>query len=251
MSGHSKWANIKHRKGIADAKKGALYTKMAREIGVAVKAGGANPDANYRLRLAIDKAKSSNMPTVNIERAIKRASGEDSADQLAEVTYEGYGPGGVALMLHAVTDNKNRTVSQIRATLTRAGGNLGESGCVSWNFESKGIITLQTDPIKAEEIMLQAIDVGAEDVSVDGGYVEIYTIPEELEKVRRALTDKSVKIDTAELSMKPKATVSLDHKTALQALRLLDTLEDMEDVQKVYANADFPEDALEEYGKAA
>ncbi len=249
MSGHSKWANIKHRKSAADAKRGQLFTKLAREIAVAARQGGSNPDMNFRLRLAVQKAKDNNMPVSNIERAIKRASGEGGQDTLDEVTYEGYGPGGVALMLQALTSNRNRAVSAVRATLTRAGGNLGESGCVAWNFESKGVITIETDPNQAEEIMLQAIDAGADDVKVEGGYVEIQTLPEELESVRRELETQDIKMDTAELSMMPKTTIDLDHKTAMQTLRLLDSLEELEDVQKVYANADFPDEVLEEYGE--
>jgi YebC/PmpR family DNA-binding regulatory protein len=249
MSGHSKWANIKHRKSAADAKRGQLFTKLAREIAVAARQGGPNQDMNFRLRLAVQKAKDNNMPVSNIERAIKRASGEGGQDTLDEVTYEGYGPGGVALMLQALTSNRNRTVSAVRATLTRAGGNLGESGCVAWNFESKGVITIETDPDQAEEIMLQAIDAGADDVKVEGGYVEIQTLPEELESVRRELEAQDINMDTAELSMMPKTTISLDHKTAMQTLRLLDSLEELEDMQKVYANADFPDEVLEEYGE--
>jgi YebC/PmpR family DNA-binding regulatory protein len=190
------------------------------------------------------------MPAGNIERSIKRASGEDGQNTLEEVTYEGYGPGGVALMLQTLTPNRNRTVSAIRAVLTRGGGNLGEAGSVAWNFESKGVITIQTETEKAEEIMLEAIDVGADDVKVEDGYVEILTRPEDLEKVRRGLEGKDISIDTAELSMTPKATVNVDHKTAMQTLRLLDSLEEMDDMQKVYANADFPDEALEEYGKS-
>lgn len=249
MSGHSKWANIKHRKGAADAKRGQLFTKLAREIAVAARQGGPNQDMNFRLRLAVQKAKDNNMPVSNIERAIKRASGEGGQDTLDEVTYEGYGPGGVALVLQALTSNRNRTVSAVRATLTRAGGNLGESGCVAWNFESKGVITIETDPDQAEEIMLQAIDAGADDVKVEGGYIEIQTLPEDLEAVRRELESQDIKVDTAELSMMPKTTVSLDHKSAMQTLRLLDSLEELEDMQKVYANADFPDEVLEEYGE--
>ena len=249
MSGHSKWANIKHKKGATDAKRGQLFTKLAREILVAARQGGPSPDANYQLRLAIQKAKDNNMPVSNIERAIKRASGENGHETLEEAIYEGYGPGGVAIMLQALTSNRNRTVSAVRSTLTRAGGNLGEAGCVSWNFESKGVITIQTDPKLAEDIMLQAIDAGAEDVKVENGYVEIQTLPEELESVRRELEAEDVKIDTAELSMMPKATINPDHKAAMQTLRLLDSLEELEDVQKVYANADFPEEVLEQYGK--
>lgn len=247
MSGHSKWANIKHRKGAADAKRGQLFTKLAREIAVAARQGGSNPDMNFRLRLAVQKAKDNNMPVSNIERAIKRASGEGGQDTLDEVTYEGYGPGGVALVLQALTSNRNRTVSAVRATLTRAGGNLGESGCVAWNFESKGVITIETDPNQAEEIMLQAIDAGADDVKVEDSSVEIYTAPEDFESTRKALEENNVKIDSAEVTMVPKNLVALDEKKAIQTLKFLEKLEDLDDVQHVYTNADFPDEALANY----
>lgn len=249
MSGHSKWSQIKHKKGVADTRRGQLFTKLARELSVAVRQGGPSPDTNYRLRLAIQKAKDSNMPMDSIERAIKRASGGDGHEALEEVTYEGYGPGGVAVMMQALTSNRNRTVSEVRATLTRIGGSLGEVGCVAWNFDAKGVITLEADAERAEEIALAAIDAGAEDVKIEGNYVEITTRVEDLEAVRRGLEAQEVTIGTAELSMVPRTTVTLDEKGTVQTLRLLDGLEELPDVQRVYINADFPEEVLERYGK--
>ena len=249
MSGHSKWKSIKHQKGAADAKRGQLFTKLSREIVLAVRQeGGADPDTNYRLRLAIDKAKSNNMPTETIERAVKRASGEGAdQEQLEEIVYEGYGPGGTAIMLQAVTSNRNRTASEVRATFSKGGANLGETGCVAWNFETKGIVTLELDPQSAEDVALLAIDAGAEDVKIDGSFVEIHTLPEDLEQVKKNLESKTIPISTAELSMVPKTTVSLGPKEAEQTLRLLDMLEDLADAQKVYTNADFPDEVLEKY----
>ncbi len=249
MSGHSKWKSIKHQKGAADAKRGQLFTRLAREITLASRQGaGADPDTNYQLRLAIDRAKSSNMPTDTIDRAVKRGSGEGGdQEQLEEIIYEGYGPGGAAIMLQAVTSNRNRTASDVRATFSKSGASLGETGCVSWNFESKGLITLEMDPQKAEDVALLAIDAGAEDVKVEDTYVEISTLPEKLEEVKKELEKESAPISTAEISMVPKTTISLGPKEAEQTLRLLDLLEDLPDSQKVYTNADFPEETLEKY----
>jgi len=253
VSGHSKWKTIKHKKGAADAKRGLLFTKLSRDIVLAAKqSGGADPDMNYQLRLAIDKAKSSNMPSDNIDRAVKRGAGEGGdAEQLEEILYEGYGPGGAAIMLQAITDNRNRTASNVRATFSKSGANLGDAGCVAWNFDSKGIITLEVDEAKAEEIALSAIDAGAEDVKLDQNFVEVFTAPEDLIRVRQSLEAAEVPISTAELSMVPKTTVELDEKQAEQTLRLLDLLEDLEDAQKVYTNADFPDAALEKYRSEA
>ena len=187
MSGHSKWKTIKHQKGAADAKRGQLFTRLTREITLAARQnGGADPDTNYQLRLAIDRAKGNNMPTDTIERAIKRGSGEGAdQEQLEEITYEGYGPGGVAIMLQAVTSNRNRTASDVRATFSKSGASLGESGCVAWNFDSRGLITLEMSTEDAEEMALLAIDAGAEDVKVEDNYVEVFTLPENLEEVKR------------------------------------------------------------------
>lgn len=250
MSGHSKWSTIKHQKGAADAKRGALFTKLSRDIVLAVRdGGGPDPDMNFRLRLAIDKAKSSNMPQDNILRSIKRASGgEGGEENLEEVIYEGYGPGGGAILLQALTTNRNRTAADVRSTFTRGGGNLGESGCVAWNFDSRGLITVEvSDPDKGEEISLLAIDAGAEDVNFEDGMLEIYTAPEQLFEVRRELESADAKPETVEISMVPKSTVPLGDKEAEQTLKLLDNLEDLADVQKAYTNADFPAEVLQRY----
>lgn len=253
MSGHSKWKTIKHQKGAADAKRGQLFTRLAREITLAAKHdSGADPDTNYQLRLAMDRAKSNNMPTDTIDRAIKRGTGgSGDQEQLEEITYEGYGPGGVAIMLQAATSNRNRTASDVRSTFSKSGASLGETGCVAWNFESKGLITLEMASQDAEEIALLAIDAGAEDVVVEDTYVEISTVPEKLEQVKRELEREKAPISTAEISMVPKVTVTLGPLEAEQTLRLLDLLEDLPDSQKVYTNADFPEETLDLYRSEA
>ncbi|MBE9514911.1 MAG: YebC/PmpR family DNA-binding transcriptional regulator [Chloroflexi bacterium] len=238
MSGHSKWAQIKRQKGVADAKRGQLFTKLAREIIVAVRQGGSNLESNLQLRLAVQKARDNNMPSDNIERAIKRGSGESGGAVLTEVEFEGYGPGGIAVLIETLTDNRNRTVQDVRRLLTRHGGNLGESGCVSWLFENRGVITVESDARDAEEIALRAIDAGAEDVKTEQGYVEIYTRPEDLEEVRKVIEEKEHVI-SAELSLLPKSTVLLDEGKAVQALSFLDQLEELEDVQRVFSNIDF------------
>jgi YebC/PmpR family DNA-binding regulatory protein len=249
MSGHSKWSTIKRAKGVADARRGQMFTKLSRDIAIAVRQGASgDPDLNYRLRLAIDKAKGSNMPMDTIERAVSRAAGGgDSQDQLEEIIYEGYGPGGTAIILQALTPNRNRTASEVRSTFSKAGASLGEAGCVAWNFETKGVITLETDPSQAEDIALLAIEASADDVKVEDGYLEIHTQPEDLEAVRKELEGHQIDTSSAEISMMPKSTVSLGLKEADQTLRLLDSLEELLDVQKVYSNADFPDEALEKY----
>ncbi|MEE8443667.1 MAG: YebC/PmpR family DNA-binding transcriptional regulator [Dehalococcoidia bacterium] len=252
MSGHSKWSSIKHQKGVTDARRGQLFTKLARELSVAARQGGAEPEMNVRLRLAIQKARDSNMPLDNIERAVKRGAGVGDGNQSAmeEVVYEGYGPGGAAILLEALTDNATRTVSEVRNVLSRAGGNLGERGCVAWNFESTGVITVETSQEEAEDLALLAIDAGAEDFDLDEAQLEVRTNPGAFEQVRKALEEKGATLARAELSMMPKATVQLEAKQAAQTLRLLDRLEELDDIQHVYTNADFPEESLEEYRKA-
>ena len=250
MSGHSKWSTIKHRKGAADAKRGAMFTKLTRDIVLAVReGGGTDPDMNFRLRLAVDKAKGNNMPLENITRAIKRAGGEgDAGEQFEEIIYEGYGPGGGAILLQALTTNRNRTAAEVRSTFARGGGNLGESGCVAWNFESKGLITLgMQGEEQGEELGLLAIDAGADDVKLEDGFLEIITAPEQLFKVRQALESESASMETSEVSMVPKSSVPLADKEAEQTLRLLDSLEELADVQKAYTNADFSPEALARY----
>jgi len=244
MSGHSKWANIKRQKGAADAKRGQLFTKLAREIIIAVRQGGVNLESNFQLRLAVQKARDNNMPSDNIERAIKRGSGETGAAALTEVKFEGYGPSGIAVLVEVLTDNRNRTVQDVRRLFTRHGGNLGESGCVSWLFESRGVITVESNASDAEGIVLRAIDAGAEDVKTENGYVEIYTQPQDLEKVRRVIEEKEHVI-SAELSLTPKTTVLLEENKAVQALNFLDELEGLDDVQRVFSNIDFSEATLE------
>ena len=247
MSGHSKWSSIKHQKGVTDARRGQLFTKLTREIIVAVRQSGDNPEANFRLRLAIQKARDSNMPTDNIERAIKRGSGTLEGTSLAEMVLEGYGPNGVAVLVQALSDNRNRTLQEVRNTFSRSGGSLGENGCVAWIFDSKGLITIETENLDPEELTLNAIDAGAEDFKVEDSYVEIYTRPEELETVRAALEQKKLPITSAELSMIPKTTVELEEKAALQALKLLDKLEGLDDIQHVFSNIDFSDATLEKY----
>ncbi|MFC1917758.1 YebC/PmpR family DNA-binding transcriptional regulator [Chloroflexota bacterium] len=247
MSGHSKWHSIKHQKGVTDARRGQLFTKLTREIIVASREGGGNSDANFRLRLAVQKARDSNMPLDNIERAIKKGSGDLEGVSFSEVTLEGYGPSGIAILITGLTDNRNRTIQDVRSAFSRHGGNLGENGCVAWIFESKGVITIQSDGRDADDLALIAIDIGAEDVKVEGEDVEIYTLPEELEKVRLALEQKKITISSSELQMVPKTLLTLDEKAAEQALKLLDRLEEVDGVQNVYSNADFPESALDTY----
>jgi YebC/PmpR family DNA-binding regulatory protein len=247
MSGHSKWSTIKRQKGVADARRGQIFTKLAREIIVAVRNGGANPEANFRLRLAIQKARDNNMPLDNIERAIKRGSGHAEGAVLAEMVLEGYGPSGVAILVQALSDNRNRTLQEVRNIFDRHGGNLGESGCVAWLFDSRGVITVDTDAKDAEELALQAIDSGAEDVKIEKNYLDIYTKPTEMEKVREALEQKKIAVASAELLMVPKSTVELEEKAALTTLKLLDKLEELDEVQLVSSNADFSDAILEKY----
>jgi len=245
MGGHSHWSQVKRAKGVADNKRGALFTKLGREITVAGREGGSTDiDANFRLRLAVQRARDANMPNETIERAIKRGGGGGDANDLAEITYEGYGPSGVAIILEVVTDNRNRSVSEIRSAMTRGGGNLGEAGCVSWLFDSKGVIIVEAGDRDPDEIVLAAIDAGAEDVDVVDSSVEVHTRTEDLEQVRRALQEHDFKIESAELTKLAKTTISLGEKEALQTLKLLDRLEELEDVQRVHSNADFPDEVL-------
>ncbi len=247
MSGHSKWSTIKRQKGANDAKRGALFTKVAREIGVAARQGGGDPDANYRLRLAIEKARSVNMPADNIKRTIDKATGGGEGEQYEEIVYEGYGPGGVAVLVEAQTDNRNRTAAEVRSIFTKAGGQLAGSGAVAWQFEPRGVIAVPRDGVDADEVALAAIDAGAEDVDTeDETAIEINTEPGQLEVVRKALESAGVAIDSAEATMVAKQSVELDSNRARQNLRLVEALEDLEDVQRVTANFDIPEDVFAE-----
>jgi YebC/PmpR family DNA-binding regulatory protein len=247
MSGHSKWSQIKRQKGVNDVKRGANFTKMGREISVAARAGGADQDGNFRLRLAVERARAINMPLDTIKRAIEKATGGGEGEQFEEITYEGYGPGGVAILVETATDNKNRTAAEVRSILTKAGGQLAGSGSVAWQFEQRGVITLAAGG-DAEELELIAIDAGADDVDSTGEQVEVYTKSTDLESVRRALEAAGVKIESAELSMTAKNMVELDAGRARQALRLIDLLEDQDDVQRVTANFEIPEELMAEVG---
>lgn len=248
MSGHSKWSTIKRAKGAADAKRGQLFTKLAREISVAARSGQADPEFNFRLRLAVDRARSANMPKDNIERAIQRAAGEGSGDNFDEVYYEAYGPGGTAVMIQAMTDNRNRTVGEVRAVLTRAGGTLGESGSVGWLFDHTGMIALRASGDVADEIALVAIDAGAADVQVDDGSVEVYTDASDLHRIQEALTAAGYEVENAELIMRPKTLIAPDNDVAVKAIRLLERLEDLDDVQQVYSNLDVNDEVLAAVG---
>jgi len=245
MSGHSKWSTIKRAKGVADAKRGQIFTKLAKEIMVSVREGGSSPEQNFRLRLIIQKCRDNNMPSENIERAIKKASGEGAGTALAEASFEAYGPGGIAILVQVLSDNRNRTLQEIRSILNRSGGSMAEAGSVSWLFESKGVIAIETNQLDAEEVALWAIDAGAEDVKIEKGYLEVYTKSDTLEVVRHALEEKEVPIASAELSMIPKTTVDLDEENAIRALKLLDKLEELDEVRRVFSNVDFSEEVLE------
>jgi len=249
MAGHSKWKQIKRAKAITDHKRGNLFTKLGREITMAAKVGGGpDPAGNSRLRLALVKAKESNMPSDIVERAIAKATGEGAATQLDDVLYEGYGPGGTAVMVEAVTDNRNRTVAEIRTAFGKGGGNLGESGSVGWMFTTRGVITLPL-PAKADpdEVSLQAIEAGADDITVEDDQLSVYTKPEDMEAVRKALSEAGFEPSSADLERVPSTTVPLDQEKGLQTLRMLDRLEDLDDVQRVYSNADFSEEVLAAY----
>jgi YebC/PmpR family DNA-binding regulatory protein len=243
VSGHSKWSSIKHKKAATDAKRGQLFTKLARDITMAGK-NGTDPTMNAGLRLAIQKAKDNNMPNDNVDRALQRAAGRDS-QSLEEVLYEAYGPGGTAVLIEAVTDNRNRTVADVRTALTRGGGNLAESGAVAWQFELRGVIAVDASRADVDEVQLAAIEAGALDVSEEDGVVEVVTEPGDLEGVRRALTDAGTQVDRAETAQMPKNIVLLDVPTASKTLKLLEVLDDLGDVARVFSNADFPTEALE------
>ena len=247
MSGHSKWSTIKRAKGAADAKRGKIFTKIAREIMVSARVGGPNIVDNAALRIAIGKARQANMPKENVQRAIDRASTTGGGENWEEVRYEAYGPAGVALLIDTLTDNRNRTVSDVRSALTKAGGNLGETGSVAWTFEQKGVLLIDlTETTDAEDLELQAIDAGAEDVDVDSGVLEVVTAPTNIETVRDGLEGSGATIASAEVIMRPTNTVGVDETKGRQILRLIDTLEDLDDVQRVSTNADFPDSVLVE-----
>ena len=245
MSGHSKWSSIKHKKGAADAKRGKIFTKLIKEITVAARMGGGDPDGNPRLRSAIAAAKAENMPKENIERGIKKGTGELEGVNYEETNYEGYGPGGVAVLVDCLTDNKNRTVADVKHVFERNGGNLGEPGCVAWIFEKKGLITLERDKVDEEQLFDLVLEAGAEDVSDDENQFEVITSPSDFESVKKAIDDAGLAYALAEVTMIPKNTVKLEGKKAQQMLNLMEALEDNDDVSNVYANFDIADDVLE------
>ncbi len=244
MSGHSKWATTKHKKAAIDAKRGKIFTKIGKEIIVAAKLGGGDPNGNPRLRTAIAKAKAVSMPADNIKRAIQRGTGELAGVTYEEINYEGYGPGGVAVIVEVMTDNRNRTVSEIRNIFGKAGGNMGETGCVSWMFHKKGYIVVNQAKVDEDKLMSLALDAGAEDMQTEDDNYAITTPPNEFEKVKKALEDGGVQPEVAEVTMVPQTYVKLEGKEAQQMLRLMENLEDNDDVQNVYANFDIPDELM-------
>ena len=245
MAGHSKWANIKHRKAAQDAKKGKIFTKIARELTVSAKIGGGDPNANSRLRLALDKARLANMPRDNVDRAIKKGTGEGSDQIYEDITYEAYVPGGAAILIKVLTDNRNRSITDVRSTVTKRGGSMAEAGSVSWQFDMKGVIDIDADKIGEDDIMELAIEAGAEDVSTADGLHSITTAPTDFETVRTAIEAQGVAFEYAEVTMKPKNTVTVDSEDAKKILILVEALEDLDDVQDVYGNYDINEADLE------
>jgi YebC/PmpR family DNA-binding regulatory protein len=248
MSGHSKWASIKHKKGAADAKRGQVFTRLIREITVAAKLGGGDPAGNSRLRAAIQAAKAENMPKDNIERAIKKGTGELEGTTYEQVNYEGYGPGGVAILVDCLTDNKNRTVADIKYLFDRHGGNLGEPGCVSWIFEKKGLFAFDKAKVEEERLLEVALDAGAEDVVQSGEQFEVYTTPSDFERVKKAFDEAKLPYSLAQVDMIPQNTVRLEGKKADQMLNLMEALEDNDDISHVYANFDIPDEVIEARG---
>ncbi|SDF11425.1 YebC/PmpR family DNA-binding transcriptional regulator [Sporolituus thermophilus] len=246
MAGHSKWANIKHRKGKMDALRGKITTKLSREITVAVRLGGADPAGNMRLKLALQKAKENNIPKENIQRAIQKGLGAQEGGNYEEMTYEGYGPGGVAVMLDIMTDNRNRTAADIRHLFAKYGGNLGETGCVSWMFKKKGFFVVNASEAKVseEDLMMLVLEAGAEDFRSEDGQYEIITAPEDFEAVQQALQAHNIATTTAEITMLPDTTVALSGDDAVKMMKLMDALEEHDDVQNVYANFDIPDEML-------
>ncbi|HCL81612.1 MAG TPA: YebC/PmpR family DNA-binding transcriptional regulator [Nitrospiraceae bacterium] len=246
MSGHSKWSQIKHKKANTDSKRGKIFTKIVKEITVAARSGGGDPDGNPRLRTAIEKAKEVNMPADNIKKAVMKGTGELPGTTYEEIIYEGYGPGGVALLIEALTDNKNRTVSEIRHTLSKNGGNMGEAGCVSWIFEKKGYILVEKSKVDEDTLMSVVLDAGADDMKNDPkeDNYEIIASPENLASVKKSIENQKIPVAFSEITMLPKNYVPIEGSAADQMVRLVDALEDNDDVQNVYANFDMPEDAM-------
>jgi len=244
MSGHNKWSTIKHKKGAADAKRSKIFSKLIKELTVAARMGGGDPEGNPRLRTAVNAARAANMPKDNIEKAVKRGTGEIAGVSYEEITYEGYGPGGVAVMVEALTDNKNRTVSEIRHIFDKYNGNLGESGCVAWMFDKKGMVIVSAEGLDEDEVMELALESGAQDVSREDETFEITTQPADFESVRKAVEEKAWKIELAEITMIPQNTVKLEGKKAELMLKMMDALDDHDDLQKVFANFDISDEQM-------
>lgn len=245
MSGHSKWANIKHKKGKADAARGKITTKIGREITIAVQMGGPDPTGNMRLKLALSKAKANNIPKDNIQRAIKKGQGAAEGGNYEEITYEGYGPAGVAVMVSTLTNNRNRTAADVRHVFSKSGGNMGETGCVNWMFKHKGVFTIdgeENESLTEDDLMMIALDAGAEDVKSEEGGFEIITQPEDFDAVEKALADNNVEVAMAEITMIPDTMAELDEEGVAKVQKMLDLLDDLDDVQDVYTNADLPDD---------
>jgi YebC/PmpR family DNA-binding regulatory protein len=251
MSGHSKWSTIKHKKAATDARRGKLFTRLAREITIAAREGGGNAEINFSLRLAVDKARAANMPKDNIERAIKRGTGELKGEDLAEVMYEGYAPNGVALLVQVLTDNKNRAVAEVRRILTRQGGTLADAGAVAWQFERKGYIAIMPDGVDEDAIFEAAVEAGAEDVVFGDDMIEVYAELENFQAVRQALKEAGFHFETAELSMIPKTTMQLAEKETLQVMGIIDALEELDDVQQIYSNLAISDEVMAKYEASA
>jgi len=249
MSGHSKWATIKRKKGKLDAQRGKVFSRLNKEVMIAARSGGGDPDMNPRLRSAIGAAKAANMPQDNIKRAIQKGTGELPGASYEEVSYEGYGPGGVAILIEVVTDNKNRTVAEIRALLTKNGGNLGETGCVGWMFDKRGFIRIPSAKVPEDTLMEIALDAGAEDIGNSEGVFEVYTPPHDFEKVRSALESKSIPMESAEITKIAQNYIKLEGKKAEQMLRLMSLLDEHDDIQNVYANFDIDDALIEQFSQ--
>ncbi len=245
MSGHSKWSTIKHKKGAADKKRGKIFTKLIKEITVAARMGGGDPEANPRLRQALAAAKAQNMPKENFERAIKKGTGELEGVSYEEIIYEGYGPGGVAVLVECLTDNRNRTIADVRYMFSKAGGNVGTDGCVAWMFDKKGLIAVAKDAVDEDTLMEVALDAGAEDIRDEGDVFEVITEPAEFEAVQEAIDNAEIAYQMAEITMLPQTMTEVTGKEAEQMIRFMDALDDCDDVQKFYTNADIPDEAFE------